>query len=144
MNHRCMATTLKPKPNHSNGSVQQSQDRKKHVEFGQIWRFCSLFSSIVTAWCIVNSWHNVVRSIRNTIVKLFADCENEFVRKAHNYGKTNHRFCTMITRQLTHQCLCVSHYASTIVFTGLRPSKLFPPYSKGWDWGYQNARFRSV
>ena len=32
---KCM--TLKPKHNHPNGSVQKSQDRKRHVEFGQMW-----------------------------------------------------------------------------------------------------------
>ena len=35
----CM--TLKPKLNHPNGSVQKSQDRKKHFKFGQMWRYCS-------------------------------------------------------------------------------------------------------
>ena len=35
---------------------------KKHNKFGQIWRFCSLFSSIA----IINSGHKVVRWIRNT------------------------------------------------------------------------------
>ena len=41
-----MAMTLKPKPKHPNGSVQKGQDRKKQAKFGQMWRFCSLFSSI--------------------------------------------------------------------------------------------------
>ena len=31
-----------------------------------MWRFCSLFPSIAMAWCIMNSYHKVVRSIRNT------------------------------------------------------------------------------
>ena len=58
-NHECMAITLKPNLHHPNGSVQKSQDRKKHVKFGKIWRFCSLFSSIAKAWCILNSCHKV-------------------------------------------------------------------------------------
>ena len=60
---------LKPKSNHPNGSIQKSQSRKKYVKFGQMWRFCSLFSSIAIAWCIMNSCHKVVRPIRNTILQ---------------------------------------------------------------------------
>ena len=56
-----------------NGSVQKSQDRKKHVKFGQMWRFCPLFSSIAMAWCIMNSCHKVVRSIKNTASQLWAE-----------------------------------------------------------------------
>ena len=86
-----MAKTLKPKPNHSNGSVQKSQDRKKHVKFAH----CSLFSSIAIAWYIMNSCHKVVCSIRHTTLKLCANCSKQFVRNAQNCGKTNHGFCTM-------------------------------------------------
>ena len=98
-----------------------------------MWRFSSLFSSILIVWCIMNSCHKVVRSIRNTILKLCADCVKQFVRGAQNCGKTNHGFCTTITHQLTHRCLCVSlwpnqnrNHASTTVFTGLGPRWLFP------------------
>ena len=31
-----LAMALKPKPNHSNGSVQKSQDQKNHVKFVQM------------------------------------------------------------------------------------------------------------
>ena len=55
-------------------------------------------------WCIMNSCHKVVRSIRNTI----------FVRNAQNCGKTNHGFYTIITHQLTNQCLCVSFWPFNI------------------------------
>ena len=95
--HRWMAMALKAKPNHLNGSIRKSQDWKKHVKLGQMWKFCSLFSSIGMAWCIMNSCHKVVRSIRNTILKLCAECAKQFVRNAQNYGKSNHGFCTMIT-----------------------------------------------
>ena len=97
-NHECMAMTLKPKPNHPNGSVQKSQD---------------LFSSIAMAWCIINSCHKVVRSLRNTTLKLCADCAKQFVRNAQNCGNTNHGFCIMITHQLTYRCLCVSFCQKT-------------------------------
>ena len=39
----------KPKPNRPNGSPLNHQDRKKHVKFGQMSRFCSLFSLIIMA-----------------------------------------------------------------------------------------------
>ena len=35
-NYRCVTTTLKPKPNNPNGSVQKCQDRKQHVKFGKM------------------------------------------------------------------------------------------------------------
>ena len=64
---------IETKTQSPNGSVLKSQDRKKHVKVGQMWRFCSLFSSIAMVWCIMNSCHMVVRSIRNTTLKLCAD-----------------------------------------------------------------------
>ena len=113
----------------AHGNTKKSQDWKKHVNFGQMWRFCSLFSSIAMAWCD----HKVVRSIRNTTLKLSADCPKQFVRNAQNCGKTNHWLCTMITHQLTHRCLCLSfwqkqdrNYVSTTIFTGLYSRWLFP------------------
>ena len=116
-NHGCMATTLKPKTNHTNRSVQKSQDRKKHAKFGQMWKFCSLFSSITMAPCIMNScasWvHKVVRLIRNNTLKLCADYAKQFVRNAQNCGKTNLGFCTMIIHQLTHRCLYMSFWPKT-------------------------------
>ena len=81
--HRYMAMTLKSKSNNSKGSVQQSQDRKKHVQ----GRFCTQFSSIAIALCIRNSCHKIVRSIRNTTLKLWADCAKEFMKNAQNYAK---------------------------------------------------------
>ena len=99
-NHGCMAMTLKSKPYQPNGNVQKSQDWKKHVRFTQMWRFCSLFSSIAMAWCIMDSCDKVVRLIRNATLKLCADCAKHFVRNAHNCGKTNHGFCTIYEDQL--------------------------------------------
>ena len=67
-NHGCMSTTLKPKPNHPNGIIQKSQDRKKHVMFGQMWRFCSLFSLITMTWPImVNNEYYLELMRRNNI-----------------------------------------------------------------------------
>ena len=129
-NHGCMAMSLKPKPNHSNGSVQKSQDRKKHVNLGQMWRFCSLFSSIVVTWFIMNSCHKIVLSIRNIILKLCADYVKQFVKKAQNCGKTHHGFCTMIAHQITYlydTCAWVfsqklnCNHDSTTAFAGLDP-----------------------
>ena len=37
----------------------------------------------------------------------------QFVSKAQNCGKINHGLCIMITRQLTHQCLCVNLWPKT-------------------------------
>ena len=87
--------------------------RKKHVKFGQMWRICSLFSSITMAWCIINSCHKVVRPIRNTKLKFYTDCSKQFFRNTQNCGKTNHGFCTLMTHHLTHQCLGVSFWPKT-------------------------------
>ena len=88
------------KINHPNGSVQNNKDPKKDIKFGQMSRFCSLFSSIEMAYCIKNSCHKAVRLIRNTALKLCADCAKQFVRNAQNCGKTNHGFCTMMTQRV--------------------------------------------
>ena len=114
MKHECMATTLKPKPNNPNKSVQKSQERKNHINFCQMWRFCSLFSLIVISWCIMNFCHKVVRN-------------------SQNCGKTNHGFCTMIAHQLTYIDACAwvfgqkqnRNHALTTAFTGLGPRSLF-------------------
>ena len=78
---RIIGVWLKTKSNHRNGSVKKSQSWKKHVKFGQMWKFCSLFSSIAMACCIMKSCHWVVRSIRNTTLKLCFYCAKQFVRK---------------------------------------------------------------
>ena len=80
---------------------------KKARQIRKMRRFCSLFSSIGMAWCIMNSCSKVL-SIRNTTLKLCADCAKQNVRNAQNCGKTNHGFCTMMTHQITHRCLCMS------------------------------------
>ena len=54
---------LKPKSNRPNGNVEKSQDQKKHVQFGQTRRFCSLLSSLAAVWCIMNSCHKVLRTV---------------------------------------------------------------------------------
>ena len=54
--------------------------------------------------------HKIVRSIRNTTLKLCTDCSKQFVRNAQNCEKTNHEFCIMTTDQLTHWYLCVSFW----------------------------------
>ena len=86
---------------------------KQFVKFGQMWRFCSLFSSIAMGWCIMNFCKKVVRSIRYTALKFCADCAKQFVRNAQNCGKTSHGICTMIRHQLTYWCLCVSFRPKT-------------------------------
>ena len=55
--------------------ASRREDRKTLVKFGQIWRFCPLFSSIAMSQCIMNSCHKVVRSIRNTTLKYAPICE---------------------------------------------------------------------
>ena len=59
---------------------------------------------------IMNSCHKVVRSVKNTALKLYGDCAKQFVRNAQNCGKTNNGFCTMIKHQLTHRFLYVSFW----------------------------------
>ena len=51
--------------------------------------FCSVFSSIAMAWCIINSCHKVARSITNTTLELCADCAKQFDRNAQDCGKIN-------------------------------------------------------
>ena len=91
---------------------EEPRPQKAH----QVWsnvRICSLFSAIAMTWCIMNFFHKIVQSIRNTTLKLCVDCVKQFVRNAQNCGKTNRGICTMITYQLTHRCLCVSFWTKT-------------------------------
>ena len=78
--------------------------QKKYVKFDQMWRFWSLFSSIIVAWFIMNCCYKIVRSkIRNTTTKLCADCAKQFFRNAQNFEKTNYGFCILITHPFTHK-----------------------------------------
>ena len=108
-----MAMTLKPQPNHPNGNVQKIQVWRKHVMFGKIWRFYVLFSLIAITFRFMNSCHKVVRSIRNTTLKLCSDCAKQFVRNAYNCEKTIRGFCFMLTHQRSHWCLCMSFWPKT-------------------------------
>ena len=92
---------------------RRAKAEKEHIKFVEMWRYCSLFSSIAMAWCIMISCYKVARLIRNTTLKLCGDCEKQFVRNAQNCEKTNHRFCTMLTHQLIHRWLCVSFWPKT-------------------------------
>ena len=114
-----MAVTLKPKPNHPNGSFQKSKHRKNYIKLGQMCRFCTLFSSIAMAWCIMNSYNKDVRSIRNTTLKLCSNWGKQFVRNTHHSGKTNQGFCTS-----SHIDVCAWAFAKkkTVIITQ-------PPYS---------------
>ena len=42
-----------------------------------MWWVCSLFSWFTIAWCIMDSCHKIIRSIRNTTLKLCADCAKQ-------------------------------------------------------------------
>ena len=75
------AMTFIPTRNHSN--------QIKHVKFGQMRRLCLLFSLIAISRCVMKSCHTVVRLIKNTTLKLCADCAKQFVRNTQNCGKTH-------------------------------------------------------
>ena len=119
-NHGCMAMTLKPKPNHPNGRVQESQYRKKHVKFGQKWGSYLPFPLYqATAWFFKDSWNKVVWSIRNTTLKLW-----EYTELWNNQSWILH----YDTHNLTHWWLCQkrnSNHVATTVFTGFGPGDFF-------------------
>lgn len=114
--------------NHPNGNIQRSQGRKNDVKFDQIWRFFSMLSSISMTWCIMNSCHKVVRSIRITTLKLCAVCVKQFVRNAMNCGKINHGFCTIITYQLTHRSLCNNTVLKKYFLKKFKITLIFQPH----------------
>ena len=95
------------KPNHPNGSVHKNQDRRT-------WR--SVKCEGVA--------HCPLLSTRDITLKLSADCTKQFVWNSQNFGNTNHEFCTMITHQFKHRCLCVSFLDKNK--TVIMPQ---PPYS---------------
>ena len=68
-------------------------------------RFCSMFSSIVMACCIMNSMRKVVRSIINTILKLCTDFAKQYVRNTQKWGKTTHDNAPPHTSIFVHEVL---------------------------------------
>ena len=99
-----MINSLIPKYKRQPSYLNQSPRLKIHVKFGQMWRFCLLFSSIAMTWCIMNSCHKVVWSIINTTLKLCADCSKLFVRNVQNCGKTK------VLLTVLFNCNGVVHY----------------------------------
>ena len=70
-NHGCVVMTLKPKPNHTNGSVLKT---KKSL---QVRSDLKVLLNVVFDYNGVvhhELLHKVVRSIRNTTLKLYDDC----------------------------------------------------------------------
>ena len=80
----------------------------------------------------MNSSQKVVRSIRNSTLKLWADCAKQFVRNERNYRKSNDGFCTIITDQLTHQCLCVRFWTKASSLNQASSPPL--PFSSSQNW----------
>ena len=97
--------------------------RQKHVKFGQMWRFCSLFSSIAMAWCIMNSCHKIVRSIQPWRQSLGIRQKRTELWKNQSWI-LHHDNASVYTSMFVHEQNC--NHASTTVFTGLGPRWPFP------------------
>ena len=65
---------------------EEPRPKKAHQLRSNVKVLLTVFS-IAMAWCIMNSCHKVVRSIKNTTLKLYADYSKQFVRNAQNCGK---------------------------------------------------------
>ena len=97
------------------------KDRKKHVKFGQMWWFCSLFSSTAMVWCIMNSCHKIVRSIRNTTLKLCAYWAEAIPQKRTELWKNqswilHHDNAPAHTTMLVHEILAKNKTVLLTVF----------------------------
>ena len=92
-----------------------------------MWRFLVVVFFDCNTWCAMNSCHNVVRSIGNTILKLCVDWEKLLVRNSQNCGKSKHEFCTMITYHLTKPICEFLAKNKTIIIPQL-------PHPIDWDW----------
>ena len=132
-NHGWMAMTLKPKPNHLNGSVQRNQARSSSVKCeGFAHCFLRLQWSgapwILATRLYVRYW--------NTNLKLCADYAKQFVRNAQNCG--NHvnqswifhhdnapAHTSMLVREIIGQKQNRNHVFTT-VFTRLGTRWLLP------------------
>lgn len=90
-----MDITSRRKPNHPNRSCPKSQNWKEHYRFGQMWRICSMFSSITMAWCIKSSCQNVILSIRNITLQLCVIWEKQNDRTVSNLVTISHGHYTM-------------------------------------------------
>ena len=102
-----------------------SQDRKKHVNFSQMWKFCSLVSSIAMACCIMNSCHKVnkvyylevMRWLHEAIPQKRTELWKNQSWILHHYNIPAHT--SMLVRENVNS-------ASTTIFTGLGPCLFFP------------------
>lgn len=81
------------KAHHPYENVQKSQDRKKHVKFSRMQRFCPL---------------------------LFFDYNGVVYHKV--FYKQNYGFYIIITPQLTQWCLCSSFWPKTKALSRLTPT----------------------
>ena len=88
-----------------------------------MWKFCSLFSSIAVAWCIMNSFHKVVHWVKNTTWKLCADCAKRRGLWKNQSWILHHDIAPDLTSLLVREFL--ENHASTTVFTELGPRWLF-------------------
>ena len=145
LTHQCLCVSFWPNQNRNHASAT--------VFIGQMWWFCSLFSSIAMAWCIMNFCHKVIRSMRTITLNLCAECVKQFIRNAQNCEEIKHGSCTMITLQHSHHaCAWIfgqnqnRNHASTTVCTGLGLRWLLPlPVTEDtderkafcYDWGHK-------
>ena len=111
---------------------------KTHVKFSEVWRFYSLISLIAMSRCIMNSYHKVVLSIRNTILNLIAwSNSSETHRIVENQSwilQHDNTPAHALVLVLEFSAKKKSFHASTTVFTLLGLCWLFPlPKTKDTD-----------
>ena len=100
----CMAMTLKPKTNHpSLKRPEEPRPKKSRQVRSNVKVLLTIVNGVVHPEFLLQ--RRAV--IKEYYLKLWADCAKQFVRNGQNCGKTNHGYCSKITHQLTHRCLCV-------------------------------------
>ena len=126
----------------ASGRAKAEKSKSSSVNCGSF----AHFFSIAMAWCIMNSCQNVVRSIRNTTLKICADCEKQFIRneqkellKSQSWT-LHHDNAPVHTSLLVHEFLAKNKTAITI-FSGLGAVCWLFPLHKTKDTDERKAFF---
>ena len=109
-----------------------------------MWRFCSLFSSIAMAWCILNSCHKIERWIRNTTLKLCADCAKQFFWNAQKLWILQHDNASARTSMLVREF--VAKNKTVIMLQPQYINRTWPPLTlfSSQNWRHRWKRFPRI
>ena len=110
----------KPKHNRPNGSTLNHQDRKKHVKFGQMSRFCSLVRNFLAKNTVIMPWPpyspdlapcdffllpRVKRPMKGRRFATIEEIKSESLRDLRDIPKSAYQKCFEDWKKRWHKCI---------------------------------------